>query len=66
MYVLLTPVTSTETPLSPGELIHRTAVRRGGLLASLFYRWHESMERWVKCKDLTVVGEQKWIQFSHA
>lgn len=45
MYVLLTPVTSTETPLSPGELIHRTAVRRGGLLASLFYRWHESMER---------------------
>lgn len=35
MHVLLTPVTSAETLLSSGELIHRTAVRCGGLLASV-------------------------------
>lgn len=64
MYVLLAPVTGTETLLSPSELIHRTAVRREGLLASLFYRWRWSMKKWMKYKDLTMLGEQKWIQFS--
>jgi len=46
LYVMLAPVTSTPTLLSPGESIHRAAVSHGGLLASLFYRWHRSMERW--------------------
>lgn len=66
MHVLWVPISRTKTPWSPGKLIHRTAVRCGGLLASLFYRWHQSMESWMQWWDLTVVEGTETIQFSPA